>query len=99
MRWQRKLLVVLVAVAILGAAIAYFWSQTEETRALMALPEAERVGLYWRTLENLKIICDPAPGRSFRDFCRAQASLVLEFPDCDAACHDIARRHLSLPRP
>ena len=29
--------------------------------------------LYQRTMENLKTICDPAPGRSVREFCREQA--------------------------
>jgi hypothetical protein len=33
-----------------------------------------------------------------REFCRTQAGLALEFPECDDDCHRTARRHLSLPR-
>ena len=83
--------------AIAGAA--YFWSADEETRALRQLPAEQRLGLYQRTMENLRTICDPAPGRSMRDFCREQAALALRFRECDEACRVIARRHMSLPRP
>jgi hypothetical protein len=84
----------------IALAIAGVWYQrSEETRALRALPPAARVGLYERTLATLKSICDPAPGRSFREFCRAQAALIIELPECDAPCRQIARRHMSLPRP
>jgi hypothetical protein len=76
----------------------WWWSSAGEGREIRALPPAQRQGLYQRTMENMKAICDPAPGRSMREFCRAQAELVLKFPECDEECHRTARRHLSLPR-
>jgi hypothetical protein len=85
-------------VGLAGAVVAAWWAQGEETRQLRALPEPQRAALYQRTIDNLRTICDPAPGRSLRDFCRSQAELALQFPECDDGCRDIARRHLSLPR-
>ena len=84
---------------LLAAVAAYWWSAGEEARALRALPEAQRAGLYLRTMETLRTVCDPAPGRSMRTYCREQAEFALQFPECDAACRQIARRQMSLPRP
>jgi hypothetical protein len=84
---------------VLVLAIGYWWwSAGGEGREIRELPPAQRHALYQRTIENLKTICDPAPGRSVREFCRNQARLALEFPECDDDCRTIARRHMSLPR-
>ena len=87
-----------VAVASLTAAGTWLLSD-DEAREIRALPAVHRRALYQRTMENLKEVCDPAPGRSVREFCRRQATLALKFPECDDGCRQIARRHLSLPRP
>ena len=76
----------------------WWWTSAGEGREIRELPPVQRHGLYLRTMENLKTICDPAPGRSMREFCRTQAALALEFPECDDDCRRTARRHLSLPR-
>jgi hypothetical protein len=93
---------VLSAIAMGGlvafAAGYWWWTSAGEGREIRDLPPARRRGLYERTMENLKTICDPAPGRSMRELCRAQAALALEFPECDDDCRRTARRHLSLPR-
>jgi hypothetical protein len=84
---------------VLAIATGYWWwSSGGEGREIRDLPAAQRHALYQRTLENLKTICDPAPGRSVRDFCRNQAGLALQFPECDDDCRRTARRHMSLPR-
>ena len=88
-----------VLFTIVAAISVYAWWAGEETRAVRRLPVEQRVGLYQRTMENLKTICDPAPGRSMRAFCREQAEFALRFPECDEPCRVIARRHMSLPRP
>jgi len=85
----------LSAIAVAGGV--WWWSATAEDRALRALPEPERRGLYRRTMDNLQTICEPAAPRSMRDFCRAQAELVAQLPDCDGSCQEIASRHLGLP--
>ena len=83
--------------AMVIAGVAWWWLTTAETRAVRALPELERRGLYRRTMENLETICEPAAPRSMRDFCRAQAELAMQLPDCDQGCQEIARRHVALP--
>jgi hypothetical protein len=83
--------------AIVVSVFAWWWSATAEDRAVRALPEPERRGLYRRTLENLKTICEPAAPRSMREFCRAQADLATQLPECDPSCQEIAHRHLTLP--
>ena len=85
---------------VTGTCAFVWWSATAETRELRALPDAQRLPLYHRTLDNLKTICDPAAPRSLRDFCQRQAELASKFRECDADpdCQDLARRHLSQPR-
>jgi hypothetical protein len=89
-----------IAVGSLLVVVAgtWWWTSAGEGREIRELPPAQRHGLYQRTMENLKTVCDPAPGRSVREFCRTQATLALEFPECDDDCRRTARRHLSLPR-
>ena len=90
--------IIFAGVLLLTAASSFLLGD-DETREIRALPPPQRQVLYQRTMENLKAICDPAPGRSMRDFCRNQASLALKFNECDDDCRRTARRHLSLPRP
>jgi len=78
-------------VAIL-TALLWAWSALHDTRAMRNLPEAERAALCQRTRDNLREICQ---GRDRpRDFCRAQATLLLDLPECDAACQGEARQEL-----
>ena len=75
------------------------WSRKRTSRGRSWFcPRPSASGSTARTLENLKTICDPAPGRSFRDFCRAPGIAGSAVPRLRRPCHDIARRHLSLPR-
>jgi hypothetical protein len=98
-RNQQGMLTLLAGAALLSVLVSWAWSAGQETRALQRLPDDQRISLYQRTIANLKEICDPAPGRSMRGFCREQAELALRFPECDAQCRVLARRHMSLPRP
>jgi len=96
----RGKIVAAAALAALSLGAAGVWLiADDESREIRALPVEQRQALYHRTMENLKTICDPAPGRSTREFCRNQAALSLKFPECDDDCRRTARRHLSLPRP
>jgi hypothetical protein len=78
-------------VAIL-AALLWAWSGLRDTRAMRNLPAVERAALCQRTRENLREICQ---GRDRpREFCRAQATLLLDLPECDVDCQGEARREL-----
>lgn len=97
-RRPHRLWTALAVVALAAAIVSYWWMAGEEARTIRALPPAQRAPLFQRTMDNLRNVCDPAPGRSLRDFCRTEAQRALQFPECDGACREIARRHLSLPR-
>ena len=60
-------------------------------RSLPAAPDRDRSLLYLRTLEVLRSSCDPARPET-DSYCSEQAGLLLEFPECDSACVELARR-------
>jgi hypothetical protein len=54
----------------------------------------ERHALYERTLQTLQSpSCDPARN-GLKDYCRQQAEFIIKFPECDAACGELAKRFL-----
>lgn len=97
--YQRLARALFVALALLAAAVLAWWSATADERALQGLPEAQRLPLLQSTIANLKNVCDPAPPRSMREFCRRQAELAVKFRECagDPDCQQLARRHLYQP--
>jgi hypothetical protein len=89
----------LVLAGIAAAILLLMWSEGSERRAIRDMPPSERQALLSRTLENLKSVCGE-PEDAMRGFCGDQARLVLEFPECDEACQNLARRQLSrVPAP
>ena len=98
---RRRWPFLLASAAVAGAIFAFWlWAANAETRELRSLPEQQRLTLFQRLLDDLRNVCDPAPPRSLRDFCRRQAELALKFRECEGTptCQELARRHLSLPR-
>jgi hypothetical protein len=85
-----------LAVALAAAGI-WFGQWQSEQRAFVDMPTEERQGLYERTLENLRTVCQAAHGEEQRSFCRDQADLVMRLPECDAACLGLAQQHLAPP--
>jgi hypothetical protein len=82
-----------LTLAVLGAAAATLaiclLSVQSGTSRLSTVPPAERAVLADRTLSNLTEICR---GRERpRLFCQDQAELLLELPECGAACRAAAR--------
>lgn len=72
---------------LLALAAALLWHNA----ARLGAPNPHRGEMYQRTLENARSFCEPAkPG--LESYCRDQASLLLEFPECDPACVALARR-------
>jgi hypothetical protein len=99
-RWPRWLKWIALAAGIACALLLFIYSEGAERRAIRGLSEPERHALLARTLQNLNSICSPADD-AMRDFCREQARLAMEFPECDKACQELADRQLSrvqLPR-
>lgn len=82
-----------LAVATAGVVVILVWNAGAERRGIRALPAQERQTLYRRTLDDLRTVC-AAPDDDLHSFCRRQANLALEFPDCDGDCQTLAARQL-----
>jgi hypothetical protein len=88
----------IAGVAGLAAALALYVASTgAEGRALRSLAEPERRALLARTLDNLRTVCR-TPAEGIRDFCADQASLAIEFRECDADCRGLAAAQLARSR-
>lgn len=96
---ERGLRILFAFLGLVAAVALVWWSATSDGRAIRALPDAQRLPLLQSTLANLRNVCDPAPPRSMREFCRRQAELAIKFTECtrDPSCQELARRHLYQP--
>ncbi len=87
----------ILVVALLGAVL--LWSMGAEKRAIARMDPAERRAVYENAYGELKRLCGSGPrDDALEDRCRAQIQFVLKFPECDAACQEIARAHTPAPR-
>lgn len=85
-----------VAVA-LGFAGPWLLAVRCGEREVQALPPAERAAFVQRTLANLEGPCAQAVAPALTDGCRAQAELLLEFPECDEPCRQLVQRFTHRP--
>jgi cytochrome b pre-mRNA-processing protein 3 len=76
--------------AVTTAIAAWFWLAGAEQRALSELPLGDRRDIYARELANLRALCAPPANSDLSERCRQQAEFVLEFPECDTACQELA---------
>ncbi len=77
-------------VALTGAFVAgRQHSRLEEVRSL---PPVERASIFARALNDQKTTCAAvdAADQVLRDHCRDQATFLVMFPECDAACESLA---------
>lgn len=89
-----------VSVALLvaaGALLLWIWSQQSEKRAIQALPEVERRSLFGRTIEDLRSVCATGHAGDLEEHCSRQGRFILQFPECDEDCRELARRLLRMP--
>jgi hypothetical protein len=83
-RTRLWLAVSVVALASLGAWVWHIRTQWQEANQ-------HRGEMYQRTLETVRSVCvNPKPG--VESYCRDQALLLLEFPECDPECVALARK-------
>ncbi|HET6438280.1 MAG TPA: hypothetical protein VFG59_09480 [Anaeromyxobacter sp.] len=88
---SRTPIFVAFGVALLAAVLwVSNWRSTPAT--LRRLPAKERAALMERTLSTVREICRE-PARP-REFCREQASILLDLPECDRACQALAKEEL-----
>jgi hypothetical protein len=85
----------LLALSVLGALGLWIWLQGSEHRAILDLPADQRAALYERTLANVQTVC-ASQDLALDEFCREQARILLELPECDEGCRAIA--HMQIGR-
>jgi hypothetical protein len=81
----------LVATLIVVAGIVALWLTLhwQATPQVQQLPERERLELFRRTLDDLRL-CATKSGALIPAHCEHQAELVQDFAECDHACRDLA---------
>jgi hypothetical protein len=88
-------LAVIFAVAL---AAAFIWSSGAERRAIERMDPTERRLVYENAFGELRRLCGAGPrDDALEKRCVAQVEFILQFPECDARCQEIARSHF--PRP
>jgi hypothetical protein len=85
-----------ILLALATAIATWFWLEGAEERALGELPLRDRRDIYARELANLRALCAPPANSDLSERCRQQAEFVLEFPECDSACQELAGRLRSI---
>jgi hypothetical protein len=82
----------------LAVALALYWNSGAELRAIERMDPAQRRAVYDQAFGELQRLCGVNPrGDVLEQRCRDQGLFILQFPECDARCQEIARSHL--PRP
>lgn len=94
---RRMLHWILPGLAVVGLALYWLWNVSAERRAIRALTPEQRAALHQSALESLKTACSSADP-SLDDYCRAQARVLLDLPECDALCRELALRQLHSAR-
>jgi hypothetical protein len=76
----------IVAALLLGMTALWAW----QLHLRSVLPNPQRVELYNRTFASVLASCTP-PKPNLDDYCRDQATLLLDYPECDEKCVALVR--------
>lgn len=86
----RTLLPSLALIALpISAVVLCGWRLGAERRAVLAMPPAQRAVVYGDLMDAFATACSP-PHAGLLGRCRAQASFLIDFAECDAHCRSIA---------
>jgi hypothetical protein len=86
-RRGRRALALWVLLLALALTAAWMWQRATQRGE----SDPHRGELYQRTLESVRASCFP-PKPGVESYCRDQALLLLEFPECDPECVALARK-------
>ena len=85
-------IMVSAAFAAVTGLVGAFAYQRHVHSELNTMPQQDRSALVSQGLAILQTTCEHAGGSELRNYCRAQAELVAQLPECDAACLATCRR-------
>jgi hypothetical protein len=94
----RRVALVMGWILLIVAVVAHTWVQ--KIRSIRALPSAERVALYERTMGDTQSACaTPEAGEgALHDHCLRQAEFLVLFSECDVRCQRLAQSILPRAR-
>ena len=86
----RAICVVLGIAAVLGLLLGMlYWFADPERQDAREMPPAERRELYLHVVHGMDAFCR-AEGVAPDRWCRAQADLLVDLPECDEPCRQMA---------
>jgi hypothetical protein len=89
---------VLAPLFLLALALAWFWSLGAERRAIGSMEPAQRRAVYEQAFGEVQRLCGAGPrGDALEKRCQEQIQFVLQFPECDVSCQELARSHTTRP--
>jgi hypothetical protein len=91
-RWRSWVPIAAAFTIALVALVLLLLTAQSTPATLRHLPAAERAALVDHTLGNLRDVC--AGTDRPREFCKEQAMLLLQLPECQGACQARARAEL-----
>jgi cytochrome b pre-mRNA-processing protein 3 len=89
-----------IVLAALVLITLWFWQTRAEPRAVARLRADERAQIYRREMENFQTLCGQGPRNDvLENRCKQRADFILQFPECDVACQQLARAHMPVVNP
>jgi len=93
---RRALIAVAIAVAIVTGALFLTSVRLVRGAQVARLPEDQRRALYQRMHADLEL-CATGAGTLIKKHCEHQAQLIVELPECDHSCRQLAARWTMFP--
>lgn len=90
-------LIAVIVVMLAIAALALWWGRHQEAKAIRSLPPDHRRALYENTRRQVQLECAPDAPPGLHHSCVQSARRLLDFPECDSACKELARPYSESP--
>jgi hypothetical protein len=82
-------------VAVTGLSTLWVWPPGAGPTVGDDLTVEQRQALYRSTRANLELLCEPRSTPNLEAYCREQARLLAQLPECDESCASLVRDQLA----